>query len=275
MSFASVVELSIALLYLGGGLLYLAGVIGQKAGVRRVALAATVLGFVLHTVDLAAALLLPGHASLIMGRFYVSLLAWSLLLLYLFMAWRLKLQFLTLTAAPLALVLFLSSFPLTGVRIAIPPELSLLWFGMHIASIFISIGLLALAFGAGLAHLFLEKKIKAKARLLGWTNQMPSLTAFDRVNHVAALVGFPLYTLGMLSGFLWAKLTWDQVFSWDPKELATLFIWFVFAVLFHQRLVLGWKGRKPAKMAIWVFLFTLVSLLGINFFVPTHHSFNP
>jgi ABC-type transport system involved in cytochrome c biogenesis permease subunit len=275
MSFASLVELAIAFLYLVGALLYLAGVIGQKDRVRKAALAATVLGFALHTADLAATLILPGHASLFMGRFYVSLLAWSLLLLYLFMAWRLKLQFLTLTAAPLALILFLSSFPLSGVRITIPPELSLLWFGMHIASIFISIGLLALAFGAGMAYLFLEKKIKGKAKLLGWTNQLPSLTAFDRVNHFATVIGFPLYTVGLLSGFLWAKLTWNRLFSWDPKELATLFIWFVFAVLFHQRLVLGWKGRKPAKMAIWVFLFTLVSLLGINFFVPTHHSFNP
>jgi ABC-type transport system involved in cytochrome c biogenesis permease subunit len=275
MSFVSLVELSIALLYLVGALLYLAGVIGQKERVRKAALAATVLGFVLHTADLAATLILPGHASLFMGRFYLSLLAWSLLLLYLFMAWRLKLQFLTLTAAPLALVIFLSSFPLSGVRIPIPPELSLLWFGMHIASIFVSIGLLALAFGAGMAYLFLERKIKGKASLQGWTNQLPSLTAFDRVNHFAAMIGFPLYTVGLLSGFLWAKLTWNRMFSWDPKELATLFIWFVFAALFHQRLVLGWKGRKPAKMAIWVFLFTLISLLGINFFVPTHHSFNP
>jgi ABC-type transport system involved in cytochrome c biogenesis permease subunit len=275
MSFASVLELAIAFLYLMGSLLYLTGVVTQMDRVRKVALTATITGFTLHTLDLGATLFLPDHASLFMGRFYISLLAWSLLLLYLLMAWRLKLQFLTLTAAPLALVLFLFSFPLSGVRIPIPPELSLLWFSMHIASIFISMGLLALAFGAGLAHIFLERKIKTKARLLGWTNQMPSLQAFDRVNHFAAVIGFPLYTLGMLSGFLWAKLTWDQLFSWDPKELATLFIWFVFAVFFHQRLILGWKGRKPAKMAIWVFLFTLASLIGINFFMPTHHSFSP
>jgi ABC-type transport system involved in cytochrome c biogenesis permease subunit len=275
MSFASFVELTIALLYFTGSLLYLAGVIGQKAPVRKAAMAATILGFALHSVDLAATLVIPGHASLFMGRFYVSLLAWSLLLLYLLMAWRLKLQFLTLTAAPLALVLFLSSFPLSGVRIAIPRELSLLWFGMHVVSNFLSIALLALAFGAGIAYLFLERKIKGKANLSGWTNQLPSLTAFDRVNHFAAMIGFPLYTVGLLSGFLWAKLTWNRIFSWDPKEIASLLIWFVFALFFNQRVTLGWKGRKPAKLAIWIFFFTLVSLLGINFFMPTHHSFNP
>ncbi|MFP4071295.1 MAG: inner membrane protein YpjD [Desulfovibrionales bacterium] len=274
MGFLDLLSLSIILLYFSGTLVYLGGVLGQKAFLQRAALILTVLGFGLHTLDLFINLAGPGN-TLYQGKFYFSLLAWTLLLIYLLMAWRLKTQFLALTAAPLALILFSSSLTVSTEQLAIPPLLSLLWFGLHIGTLFAAIALLGTAFGAGVAYLYLDKKIKNKSKLLGWTSQIPSLTSFDRVNHFAVSIGFPLYTLGLLSGFIWAKLTWKTVFTWDPKEVATLAIWFCFAYLFYQRVGLGWKGRKPAKLAIWVFVLTLISLVGINFLLPTHHSFRP
>jgi ABC-type transport system involved in cytochrome c biogenesis permease subunit len=87
------------------------------------------------------------------------------------------------------------------------------------------------------------------------------------------MTGFPLYTIGILSGFIWAAFTWKRMFSWDPKEVVSLIIWLVFAYLFHQRLAIGWNGRKPAKTAIWLFVVVIASMLFINFFVPTHHRF--
>jgi ABC-type uncharacterized transport system permease subunit len=50
----------------------------------------------------------------------------------------------------------------------------------------------------------------------------------------------------------------------------------LFAYLFHQRVAYGWRGRKPAVMTIAVFLLTVLSMLGINFLVPTtFHGFKP
>ena len=89
----------------------------------------------------------------------------------------------------------------------------------------------------------------------------------------AARIGFPLYTVSMLAGFLWASFTWKKIISWDPKEIVSIIVWIVFALLFHQRMVLGWRGKKPAKTAIVLFLLCLASLVGVNFLLPTHHSF--
>ena len=134
---------------------------------------------------------------------------------------------------------------------------------------------MAMAFGAGLVYLYLERKIKTKAKLPNFSKDLPSLETFDRANHWAVCIGFPLYTISMLSGFVWASFTWKRVISWDPKELISLVIWLIFALLYHQRLGLGWRGRKPAKTAIVLFVLCMVSLLGVNFLLPTHHSFRP
>ena len=79
------------------------------------------------------------------------------------------------------------------------------------------------------------------------------MAALDRINGLATLVGFPFYTLGVICGFVWAGLAWGSMFSGDPKELMSLAVWALYALLFHQRQALGWQGRKPALMALGIF----------------------
>ena len=259
--------------YFLGAVSHLLGVVTGKAGLRRAGWLLTVGGFVCHTLDLAALLVLEGGMAFLSGEFYFSLLAWSLLLICLFLWWRLRLGMLGLLASPLALFLFLSSQAVTAARMPLPKALGGLFFGLHIGALFLAISLLAMACGAGVAYLYLERKIKTKEKLGGFAKALPALSTCDTVNRWAVAAGFPLYTLGLLSGFIWAKLTWNRIFSYDPKEITAICIWMLFAFLFHQRLMLGWQGRKPARMAIWLFGLTLVSMLVINFYMPTHHSF--
>jgi len=259
--------------YFAGATLYLLGVVTAKPGLRRAGAFCTVAGFAFHSADLGILLGTEYGTALLSGEFYFSLLAWSLLLICLFLWWRLRLGMLGLLAAPLALFLFLSSQAVTATRIPLPKALGGLFFGLHIGAFFLAISLLAMACGAGAAYLYLEGKIKTKEKLTGFTKALPALSTCDTVNRWAVAAGFPLYTVGLLSGFIWAKLTWNRIFSYDPKEITAIAIWLLFAFLFHQRLVMGWRGRKTARLAIWIFGLTLVSMLVINFFMPTHHSF--
>ena len=259
--------------YFLGATLHLLGVVTRRARLRRTGEALTLSGFVLHTADLVVLLAAEGGAALLLGEFYFSLLAWSLLLICLILWWRLRLEMLGLLAAPLALFLFLSSQAVTATRMPLPKALGGLFFGLHIGALFLAISLLAMACGAGAAYLYLDRKIKTKEKLSGFSKALPALSTCDTVNRWAVAAGFPLYTVGLLSGFIWAKLTWNRIFSWDPKEITAICVWLLFAFLFHQRLFLGWRGRGPARLAMWIFCLTLVSLLVINFFMPTHHSF--
>jgi len=273
MTAANVLFVAVVSLYLAGTVLYLAGVLWSLQSLRRASTLAAVLGFGLHTVCLGLSLREEAGTMLLRGEFYFSLLAWSLLLIFFFLWWRLRMDFLALLASPLALILFLSSQAVGGAR-QLPETLAGLFFGLHIGSLFLSISFLAMACGTGAGYLFLERKIKTKEKLTGFARALPSLSTFDRANQWAVSGGFPLYTIGLVSGFLWAKLTWQRMFSWDPKEVVAIFIWLLFAFLFHQRLFMGWRGRKTAWLAIWVFALSIVSMLVINFFMPTHHSFS-
>lgn len=268
-------ELLIALLYLTGSVAYPLGLVLRRPLLKRVAVWTSGAAFGLHTLDLVLRSAELGAANLQHGQFYMSLLAWFFVLIFFVLWWRLKHDFLSMISAPLALVLFSSSLAVRTQVLSVPEHFSALWFSLHVGSIFISLALISMAFGAGLAYLYFERKIKTKARLPGFSKDLPSLETFDRANDWAARIGFPLYTLSVLSGFLWASFTWKRVISWDPKELITIVIWIIFALFFHQRLVLGWRGRKPAKTAIVLFVLSLVSLVGVNFLLPTHHSFRP
>jgi ABC-type transport system involved in cytochrome c biogenesis permease subunit len=268
-------DLLIALLYLTGSVTYPLGLVLRRAFLKRIAVWTSVAAFALHTVDLAVRFIEIGAVNLQQGQFYMSLLAWFFVLVF-FVLWsRLKHDFLAMITAPLALVLFSSSLAVRTQVLAIPEHFSALWFSLHVGTIFVSLGLITMAFGAGVAYLHLEKIIKTKAKMPGFSKDLPSLETFDRANHWAVSVGFPLYTISLMSGFLWASFTWKRVISWDPKELISIVIWTLFAVLFHQRTALGWRGRKPAKTAIVLFVLCLVSMVGVNFLLPTHHSFRP
>ncbi|GAB6112059.1 cytochrome C assembly family protein [Desulfomicrobium salsuginis] len=268
-------DLLIALLYLTGSVSYPLGLVLRRSILKKAAVWTSVAAFALHTVDLGVRFVEIGAVNLQQGQFYMSLLAWFVVLIF-FVLWRrLKHDFLAMITAPLALVLFSSSLAVRTQVLAVPEHFSALWFSLHVGTIFVSLGLITMAFGAGVAYLHLEKIIKTKAKMPGFSKDLPSLETFDRANHWAVSVGFPLYTISVMSGFLWASFTWKKIISWDPKELITIVIWIIFAVLFHQRTALGWRGRKPARMAIVLFALCLVSLVGVNFLLPTHHSFRP
>lgn len=265
-------QFSVIGLYLAGTLATLAGVFTRRPALTKLGLGCAVAGFVAHTLDLGVLTSQPG-SSLIEGGFHLSLFAWLLLLVW-FIAWfKLRLGFLALTVSPLALVVYVASLAAARLTVAMPKQLVGLFFALHVGTLFLALASLAVAFGAGLAFLHLQRRIKGKQKLSGFRQDLPSLSSFDKANHLAVAVGFPLYTLGLAAGFIWARATWGKIFTWDPKELAAIIVWLLFAYLFHQRMVMGWQGRKPAVLAMWIFGMAVISMFGINFFLPTHHRF--
>lgn len=245
------------------------GTLSMRHTLKNMANGLTLAGFALHSLLLAGIFFQHKSLTGLPLNYYLQLLAWCLIFLYL-IAWGwLRYPFLGLTAAPLALLLTILSVRLPKMQNILPEHLAVLFFGLHIWALYLSIGLLAMAFGAGLLFVYTEGKLKKKAPLAGFTRDMPALSTYDKVNHAAVIAGFPLYTLGLMSGFIWAPMA-AQIVE-NPKVWLSLFIWFLYAVLFYQRMALRYRGRKTAVMAIAIFVISFLSF-GIDYVVSHHHS---
>lgn len=260
MGFFESFQLVIIGLYLAGTLLFLAGAALNREAPKRLAAGLALAGLGLHVADLV--IQATGRAGVLQGGdFYLNLISCSILLAALLAWWRFQSRFLALAMLPLALLLFMGSLAAGGIRVLVPKQLTAVFFGLHITALVVCLALLTLACGAGLAFLHLNKRIKNKAGLSGLGQDLPSLANFDRINRWAALAGFPLYTLGLISGFAWRWMDPVRRFSWDALNITALAVWFLFTVLFYQRAILGWRGRKPAMMAIAVFACIVIAFL--------------
>lgn len=102
---------------------------------------------------------------------------------------------------------------------------------------------------------------------------MPSLETLDALNYKCLTIGFPLLTLGIITGSLWASSAWGSYWSWDPKEVWSLITWILYAALLHGRLNSGWRGKKGAIFLIIAFFVVLFTFIGVNTLIPGLHSY--
>ena len=260
------------MLYGGGALAGIAGMLLRMGWLRKLACALVVAGFAVQT----GSLLMGSHSDLPGGLTwgaYLQVLAWFVVLCGMGGWWKMHSDTAPIFTAPLALVLFLMSWRSLHLQIKLPDSITGPFYALHIGTLYLSLALMALAFGAGLLFIYLDNRIKSKAPITGFQKDFPALAILDKVNAVTALAGFPLFTVGMLSGFVWASSTWGAAVSGDPKEVVSILIWGLFAWLFHMRLIQGRRGRKPAQLAMWLFGLSVFSILVVNSLMETHHSF--
>ncbi|MEM9119749.1 MAG: c-type cytochrome biogenesis protein CcsB [Cyanobacteria bacterium P01_F01_bin.56] len=95
----------------------------------------------------------------------------------------------------------------------------------------------------------------------------------DNISYRIIGLGFPLLTIGIISGAVWANEAWGSYWSWDPKETWALITWLVFAAYLHARITRGWQGRRPAILAASGFLVVWVCYLGVNILGKGLHSY--
>lgn len=99
------------------------------------------------------------------------------------------------------------------------------------------------------------------------------LESIDNLSYRTIGFGFPLLTIGLISGAVWANEAWGSYWSWDPKETWALITWLVFASYLHARLNKSWQGEKPAMIAAFGFVIVWICYLGVNFLGKGLHTY--
>ena len=103
---------------------------------------------------------------------------------------------------------------------------------------------LAMSGMAGLLFLVEHRRIKAK-RPLDPRFPLPSLEALDRVNRASLAVGFPLLTLGVVTGLMWVHAVHGTLFTGGKHETWLAVAWTVYAALVAVRFT-SHQGARPA-----------------------------
>jgi ABC-type transport system involved in cytochrome c biogenesis permease subunit len=135
----------------------------------------------------------------------------------------------------------------------LPPALDGVWFPLHAGAAALGYGALVAASAAGLV----------------WLIREPGRAQAERLMDRAVAAGYPLLTLSMLLGMVWAQVAWGRYWAWDLKEVWTLIAWLVYTLYWHLRGRPAWRGRRLAWLAVVGFGAVLFTFQGVGWLART------
>jgi cytochrome c-type biogenesis protein CcsB len=230
-------------------------------------------GFVAHTLSIVHRAVFSGFFPLATAFDALSVFSWVVVGLFLMIRYRDPSPIFGSIAVPLATVLMIYGSTMAfQIREPLVPVLRSWWLPIHVSLALVGNGIFAAMAIGGLMYLLQERLIKTK-RLGRLHKLLPSLETLDTMNRHGLAIGFFLLTLGIISGALWAGSAWGFYWSWDPKETWSLVTWFAYAAMLHQRVVLGWRGKRAAVLAIVGFVLVMFTFLGVSTLLGGHHAF--
>lgn len=189
--------------------------------------------------------------------------AWGVGLMHIFLALKLKEDWVNAVALPAAfLILSYAAFLPRDIN-PIMPALKSMWFGLHIGSAVFAYAAFLIAGSIGIRFLMLNKRNKDDKHLV----------SLDRLSYRLISFGFLLLTVVILSGCIWAEQAWSTFWSWDPKETWALITWLIYAIYLHQRLRRHKKGTGMAWFAVIAVICVLFTFIGVNQLLPGLHSY--
>lgn len=249
------------------------------------------ISLLISLISLTVALICRGIALQFfpLTNLYESLvmLAWAIIASYLFLEWKFKIHSLgwIVSGFLLAVFLYATWLPESQKQIApLIPALQSYWRVIHIPPLLMSYALFLIAAFSSAAYLLevnlfsktrknitseqiTTKEIKEGITISSYVNE-PSERAlfFHDVAYRCVTFGFPLLTIGIINGALWANHAWGALWQWDPKETMALVTWFIYAAYLHFKLHTNASGKILASIALVGIVMVYLTYLGVNQF---------
>ncbi|NJD01229.1 MAG: c-type cytochrome biogenesis protein CcsB [Ruminiclostridium sp.] len=238
----------------------------------------TILGMIANASALAVRMIITHRAPFANSYEFILTFTLGIAAVYLFIEFRYHLRALGSFAMPIPffLLIFIVMALDSKDRVAqgITPALKSHWLEFHVLTAILSYGAFAISFALGIMYLlrvYAENKGTVKAG--GIIARFPAPDSLDGTSYKVIRFGFFMLTLTIISGSIWANYTWGSYWSWDPKETWSLITWIIYAGFLHARLMLGWKGKRAAWMAVIGFAAVLFTYFGVNYLLSGLHSY--
>jgi cytochrome c-type biogenesis protein CcsB len=181
---------------------------------------------------------------------------------------------------PVIVMMFLAGTVLYSQAQPLVPALQSYWLAIHVTLVSVAEG--ALMTSAVLSVLFLLRqrfdrlREKPGAKVGGLTAfgaRLPAAATLDKAAYRVVAFSFPLYTVAIICGAIWAEAAWGRYWGWDPKETWAFIVWVVYACYLHARATAGWKGRAAAWVNLTGFFAITFNFLVVNIVVSGLHSY--
>lgn len=200
--------------------------------------------------------------------------AWMIALIYLALERKFKIRTVGAFVAPFPfLIMAYASLNPNDIQ-PLVPALKSNWLISHVVTCFVGYAAFAISFCVSILYLF---SVRAEKRSLKSTGSfwgfLPSSSGLDEIGYKTIAIGFPLLTIGIVTGAFWANVAWGTYWSWDPKETWSLIVWLIYAAYLHARITRGWRGKRAAGLSIVGFAATIFCYLGVNLILSGLHSY--
>jgi len=250
------------ILYIISAFFYLAFLFSKKPGQAKTGSALAIAGLAVHAIALIARTVESGHAPFTNMYESLSFLSWASVLAFVIIDKKFGISRIGayIMLIVIGLVALASSPLMPKEATPLVPALQSYWLWLHVSVTLLGEAFFAVAFITSIMYLAAKEPEKKEK--------------MDSVSYRCVAVGFPLFTLGgLVFGMVWAYKAWGTYWSWDPKEVWSLITWVVFALYLHTRIVMGWKGKRSAIIAILGFLAALFTYFGVNYLLTGLHSY--
>lgn len=244
-------------------------------------------------LSLTCALVLRGLALNFfpLTNLYESLIifAWALIAVYLFFEKKFNISSFGWIVSGFLLVVFLYATWLPASQkqiVPLVPALQSYWRVIHVPPLLMSYALFLIGAFSGVGYLIetsrdvarnvsIEKESRTEkhveilqgVKINSYVNEISERAHFfDEVTYRSVTFGFPLLTIGIINGALWANHAWGALWQWDPKETMALVTWFVYAIYLHFRLNTKVSGKVLAMISIIGIVMVYLTYLGVNQF---------
>ena len=114
----------------------------------------------------------------------------------------------------------------------------------------------------------------SKRPVASWLQRgLPRAGLLDSWSYRFVMIGFPIWTFGVICGAIWGEHAWGRYWGWDPKETFAFITWVIFAIYLHARVTYGWKEKRAAIITVFGFAAILFTLYAVNLWIAGLHSY--
>jgi cytochrome c-type biogenesis protein CcsB len=246
---------------------YVAHLISGKHWTGWAATGMTFIAWGLLTAGLVERGLEAGHWPLTNRYEFALCFVWAVVAVYLLLetSWHER----RAGAFVLAMALLVATYAIArpaGERAIAPllPALRSVWLQVHVLTAAVGYGAFGVAAGLGLMQLMRNRVLPLRLH-----KNPVSEEEIERTMERAVTLGFPWFTLSILTGAIWAQNAWGRYWGWDPKETWALVTWLWFLLILHVRPLRRWRGRRLAALVVAGFGIVLFTFVGVPWLVRT------